>query len=68
MTRTAEFASQGWLYDLTPHVESIRDRFIAAQLETAFYENVNRVLAGQTSAEEAMRQARADIEEALATF
>jgi len=68
VTRTAEFASQGWLYDLTPHVESIRDRFIAAQLETAFYENVNRVLAGQTSAEEAMRQARADIEEALATF
>jgi multiple sugar transport system substrate-binding protein len=35
---TAEFASQGWLYDLTPYVESIKDRFIAAPLETATYE------------------------------
>ncbi len=36
---TAEFASQGWLYDLTPYVESIKDRFIAAPLETATYED-----------------------------
>jgi multiple sugar transport system substrate-binding protein len=35
---TAEFASQGWLYDLTPYVESIKDRFIAAPLETATYD------------------------------
>ena len=36
---TAEFASQGWLYDLTPYVDSIKDRFIAAPLETATYED-----------------------------
>jgi multiple sugar transport system substrate-binding protein len=35
---TAEFASQGWLYDLTPYVESIKDRFIEAPLETATYD------------------------------
>jgi len=35
---TAEFASQGWIYDLTPYVESIKDRFIPAPLETATYE------------------------------
>ncbi len=35
---TAEFASQGWLYDLTPYVESTKDRFIPAPLETATYE------------------------------
>ena len=35
---TAEFASQGWLYDLTPYVESIKDRFIPAPLETATYD------------------------------
>ena len=38
MIWTAEFASQGWLYDLTPYVESIKDRFIPAPLETATYE------------------------------
>ena len=35
---TAEFASQGWLYDLTPYVESIKDQFIPAPLETATYD------------------------------
>ena len=35
---TAEFAQQGWLYDLTPYVESIKDRFIPAPLETATYD------------------------------
>jgi multiple sugar transport system substrate-binding protein len=35
---TAEFASQGWLYDMTPYVNRIRDRFIAAPLETATYD------------------------------
>jgi multiple sugar transport system substrate-binding protein len=35
---TAEFASQNWLYDLTPYVERIKDRFIAAPLETATFD------------------------------
>ena len=34
---TAEFASQGWLYDMTPYVESKKDTFIPAVLETATY-------------------------------
>jgi len=36
---TAEFASQKWLYDMTPYVESIKDRFIPATLATATYED-----------------------------
>ena len=35
---TAEFASQGWLYDLTPYVDTIKDRFIPSSLETASYD------------------------------
>ena len=35
---TAEFASQGWLYDLTPYVKGIKDRFLEAPLQTATYE------------------------------
>jgi multiple sugar transport system substrate-binding protein len=35
---TAEFASQGWLYDMTPYVERIKDRFIQSSLETATYD------------------------------
>jgi trehalose/maltose transport system substrate-binding protein len=35
---TAEFASQGWLYDMTPYVNRIRDRFIASSLETATFD------------------------------
>jgi multiple sugar transport system substrate-binding protein len=35
---TAEFASQGWLYDMTPCVERIKDRFIESSLETATYD------------------------------
>ena len=35
---TAEFASQGWLYDMTPYVNRIRDRLLPASLETATYE------------------------------
>jgi multiple sugar transport system substrate-binding protein len=34
---TAEFASQKWLYDLTPYVSEQRSRFIAAPLETVHY-------------------------------
>jgi multiple sugar transport system substrate-binding protein len=36
---TAEFASQKWLYDLTPYMNSIKDRFIPATLATATYED-----------------------------
>jgi multiple sugar transport system substrate-binding protein len=35
---TAEFASQKWLYDMTPYVEANKDRFIPATLETATYD------------------------------
>jgi multiple sugar transport system substrate-binding protein len=35
---TAEFASQKWLYDLTPYMETIKDRFIPATLESATFE------------------------------
>jgi multiple sugar transport system substrate-binding protein len=35
---TAEFASQGWLYDLTPYVDRIKGRFLQAPLQTATYE------------------------------
>jgi multiple sugar transport system substrate-binding protein len=34
---TAEFASQKWLYDLTPYVNQARSKFIAAPLETVHY-------------------------------
>jgi multiple sugar transport system substrate-binding protein len=35
---TAEFASQNWLYDMTPYVELRRDEFIESTFETATYE------------------------------
>jgi multiple sugar transport system substrate-binding protein len=35
---TAEFASQNWLYDMTPYVERIKDRFLAPALETATFD------------------------------
>ena len=34
---TAEFASQKWLYDMTPYVEKAKDKYIAAPLETVHY-------------------------------
>jgi multiple sugar transport system substrate-binding protein len=34
---TAEFASQKWLYDLTPYVSQAKSKFIAAPLETVHY-------------------------------
>jgi len=34
---TAEFASQKWLYDLTPYVQSQKSKYIAAPLETVHY-------------------------------
>ncbi len=36
---TAEFASQGWLYDMTPYVEARKDEIIEATLETVTYED-----------------------------
>jgi multiple sugar transport system substrate-binding protein len=38
------------------------------QISQAIYKNVNQALAGQQSAEDAMKQAQADIEKALQTF
>src|SRR4051794_28575513 len=35
---TAEFASQKWLYDLTPYMDQKKSEFIAAPIETATYD------------------------------
>jgi multiple sugar transport system substrate-binding protein len=35
---TAEYASQGWVYDLTPVADERRDEFIASTLESATYQ------------------------------
>jgi multiple sugar transport system substrate-binding protein len=35
---TAEFASQGWLYDMTPYIEDRRDEFIQPSIDTATYQ------------------------------
>jgi multiple sugar transport system substrate-binding protein len=34
---TAEFASQKWLYDMTPYINKARSKYIAAPLETVHY-------------------------------
>jgi multiple sugar transport system substrate-binding protein len=34
---TAEFASQGWLYDLSPYISAQRSKYIQAPLETVHY-------------------------------
>ncbi|HVI17668.1 MAG TPA: ABC transporter substrate-binding protein [Gaiellales bacterium] len=34
---TAEFASQKWLYDMTPYINKAKSKFIAAPLETVHY-------------------------------
>ena len=34
---TAEFASQKWLYDMTPYIQSRKDEFIPSTLETVTY-------------------------------
>ena len=36
---TAEFASQGWVKDVTPVIEERKDEFIPSTLETAHYED-----------------------------
>lgn len=38
---TAEFANKGYLYDLTPYVESRQDEFIPSTLSTTEYEGKN---------------------------
>ena len=35
---TAEFASQKWIYDMTPYVDTIKDTLIPATLETITYD------------------------------
>jgi multiple sugar transport system substrate-binding protein len=35
---TAEFASQGWLYDMSPYVNRIKSRMLAPAIETATYD------------------------------
>jgi multiple sugar transport system substrate-binding protein len=47
---TAEFASQGWLQDLTPVVEQRRDEFIPSTLETGHYDGKYWVLPHNTNA------------------
>jgi len=36
---TAEFASQKWLYDMTPYIQSRKQDFIGAPLQTVTFEN-----------------------------
>jgi multiple sugar transport system substrate-binding protein len=47
---TAEFASQNWLYDLSPVVEERRDEFIPSTLETVAYDGKYWGLPKQTDA------------------
>ena len=35
---TAEFAQQGWLYDLTSYMDTVKDQYIQSPLETATYD------------------------------
>ncbi len=57
--------------ELKQAVEQARSRPVSPvypQISQAIYKNVNAALSGQTSPEEAVKQAQADIEQALATF
>jgi multiple sugar transport system substrate-binding protein len=47
---TAEFASQNWLYDMTPVVEERREDFIPSTLETVLYDGKYWGLPKQTDA------------------
>jgi len=47
---TAEFASQKWLYDMTPYVESRKDEIIPATLETVTYDGKQWGMPQQTDA------------------
>jgi multiple sugar transport system substrate-binding protein len=57
--------------ELKQAVEQARARPVSPvypQISQAIYKNVNAALSGQTSAEDAMKQAQSDIEKALSTF
>jgi multiple sugar transport system substrate-binding protein len=47
---TAEFASQDWLYDLTPYVEARKSEFIPATFDTATYEGKTWAVPKQSDA------------------
>lgn len=47
---TAEFASQKWLYDLTPYAESRKDEFIPATFDTVNYDGKTFGVPKQTDA------------------
>ena len=47
---TAEFASQKWIYDMTPYVEDKKDSLIEATLETATYDGKIWAMPQQTDA------------------
>ena len=47
---TAEFASQDWLYDLTPYVESRKAEFIPATFDTATYDGKTWAVPKQSDA------------------
>ena len=47
---TAEFASQNWLYDLTPYVEPRKSEFIPATFDTATYEGKTWAVPKQSDA------------------
>ena len=47
---TAEFASQKWLYDLTPYVETRKEELIEATLETVTYDGKQWGMPQQTDA------------------
>jgi multiple sugar transport system substrate-binding protein len=57
--------------ELRQAIEQARARPVSPvypQISQAIYKNVNRAITGQTSAEDAMKQAQSDIDKALATF
>jgi multiple sugar transport system substrate-binding protein len=47
---TAEFASQDWLYDVTPYIEARKDEFIPATFDTATYEGKTWAVPKQSDA------------------
>jgi multiple sugar transport system substrate-binding protein len=47
---TAEFASQNWLYDMTPYVEARKDEFIPATFDTATYDGKTWAVPKQSDA------------------
>ena len=75
---TAEFASQQWIYDMTPYMEELRDAVgqaksrplspVYPQISQAIYENVSAALEGSVTPAQPLEDAQADIEKALQTF